>query len=40
MEYNEKELIQKAIQGDQMAYRAIYQIHEKAVRGRVSGYFK
>ena len=23
-----------------MAYRAIYQLHEKAIRGRVSGYFK
>ena len=40
MDYNEKDLILKAIRGDQMAYRAIYQIHEKAVRGRVSGYFK
>jgi RNA polymerase sigma-70 factor (ECF subfamily) len=40
MEQNEKEIIGRAIQGDQMAYRAIYQIHERAVRGRVSGYFK
>ncbi len=40
MEQNEKEIIERAIQGDQMAFRAIYQIHERAVRGRVSGYFK
>ena len=36
----EKELVQRAVTGDQMAYRAIYQLHEKAIRGRVSGYFK
>ena len=36
----EKELIRRAVAGDQMAYRAIYQLHEKAIRGRVSGYFK
>ena len=36
----EKELIQQAIRGSQTAYREIYQIYEKAVRGRVSGYFK
>lgn len=36
----EKELVQRAVAGDQMAYRAIYQLHEKAIRGRVSGYFK
>ena len=35
----EKELIARAVAGDQMAYRAIYQLHEKAIRGRVSGYF-
>ena len=40
MEQNEKEIIGRAVQGDQMAFRAIYQIHERAVRGRVSGYFK
>ena len=37
---NEKDLIQRAISGDQMAYRELYQIHERSVRGRVSGYFK
>ncbi len=36
---NEKEIIQRAIAGDQMAYRMLYQVHEPAVRGRVSGYF-
>ena len=36
---NEKEIIQRAIAGDQMAYRMLYQVHERAVRGRVSGYF-
>ena len=36
----EKELVERAVAGDQMAYRAIYQLHEKAIRGRVSGYFK
>ena len=36
----EKELVRRAVAGDQMAYRAIYQLHEKAIRGRVSGYFK
>ncbi len=40
LEMPEKELVKRAVAGDQMAYRAIYQIHEKAVRGRVSGYFK
>ena len=39
METQEKELVKKAMQGDQMAFRMLYQIHEKAVRGRVSGYF-
>ncbi|MBP5333555.1 MAG: RNA polymerase sigma factor, partial [Bacteroidales bacterium] len=37
---SEKELIQQAIRGDQTAYREIYQVYEKSVRGRVSGYFK
>ncbi len=37
---SEKALVERAMDGDQMAYRALYQIHEKAVRGRVSGYFK
>jgi RNA polymerase sigma-70 factor (ECF subfamily) len=36
----EKELVLRAVVGDQMAYRAIYQLHEKAIRSRVSGYFK
>ena len=36
----EKELVARAVAGDQMAYRAIYQLHEKAIRSRVSGYFK
>ena len=43
MEYDklsDKELVGRALGGDQTAYRAIYQIHEKSVRGRVSGYFK
>ena len=43
MEYDklsDKELVVRAVGGDQTAYRAIYQIHEKSVRGRVSGYFK
>ena len=40
LEMPEKELVQRAVAGDQMAYRAIYQLHEKAIRGRVSGYFK
>ena len=40
MDVKEKELVLKAMQGDQMAYRMLYQIHEKAVRGRVSGYFQ
>ena len=35
----EKELVRRAVAGDQMAYRAIYQLHEKAIRSRVSGYF-
>ena len=38
--YSEKELVQLALGGDQIAYRAIYQIHEKAVRSRVSAYFQ
>lgn len=33
-------MVEKAIAGDQTAYRMLYQIHEKAVRGRVSGYFQ
>ena len=36
----ENDIIQRAIAGDQTAYRMLYQIYEKAVRGRVSGYFK
>ncbi len=40
LEMPEKELVRRAVIGDQMAYRAIYQLHEKAIRSRVSGYFK
>ena len=40
MEYNEKDLVKLALAGDQIAYRQIYQIHEKAVRSRVSAYFQ
>ncbi|MBO5563214.1 MAG: RNA polymerase sigma factor [Bacteroidales bacterium] len=40
LDMSEKELVQRAVAGDQMAFRALYQIHEKAIRGRVSGYFK
>lgn len=36
----EKEIIARAIAGDQTAYRELYQVYEKAVRGRVSGYFR
>ena len=39
MENKEKEIIGRAISGDQTAYRMLYQVYEKAVRGRVSGYF-
>ena len=40
LDMSEKELVRRAVAGDQMAYRAIYQLHEKAIRSRVSGYFK
>ena len=40
MDLNEKEIIEQAMTGDQMAFRMLYQIHERAVRGRVSGYFQ
>ena len=40
MDSKETDIIQRAIAGDQLAYRMLYQVHEKAVRGRVSGYFK
>jgi len=43
MEYldkSEKELVERAVMGDQMAFRALYEIHERSVRGRVSGYFR
>jgi len=40
MENKEKEIIEHAIAGDQDAYRMLYQVYERAVRGRVSGYFK
>ena len=39
MDIKEKEIIGRAIAGDQTAYRMLYQVYEKAVRGRVSGYF-
>ena len=39
LDMSEKELVLRAVAGDQMAYRAIYQLHEKAIRSRVSGYF-
>lgn len=35
----ENDLITRAIAGDQMAFRMLYQVYEPAVRGRVSGYF-
>lgn len=37
---DEKRLIALATEGDQMAYRALYQIYEKPVRSRLGGYFK
>lgn len=37
---DERTIILKARSGDQMAFRMLYQIHERAVRGRVSGYFQ
>jgi len=40
MEQDEKKIIERAIAGDQVAYRMLYQVHERAVRGRVSGYFQ
>ena len=40
LDLTEKELVRRAVAGDQMAYRAIYQLHEKAIRSRVGGYFK
>ncbi len=40
METSEIDIIKHAIAGDQTAYRQLYQIYEKMVRGRVSGYFK
>ncbi|MCR4843771.1 MAG: RNA polymerase sigma factor [Bacteroidales bacterium] len=40
MDNKEKEIIEHAIAGDQDAYRMLYQVYERAVRGRVSGYFK
>jgi len=39
MESKEKDIIARAIQGDQTAYRMLYQVYERSVRGRVSGYF-
>ena len=44
MEYDYKkmtdaELVEKARTGDQLAYKAIYEKHVAAVRGRVSKYF-
>lgn len=40
MDSKETEIIERAVAGDQTAYRMLYQVYEKAVRGRVSGYFK
>lgn len=40
MDNKETEIIERAVAGDQTAYRMLYQVYEKAVRGRVSGYFK
>ena len=40
LDFTDKELVERALRGDQMAYRAIYQLHEKAIRSRVSGYFR
>ena len=40
MEKDEKKIIEQALSGNQTAFRMLYQIHEPAVRGRVSGYFK
>ncbi len=40
LQYSEKELVERAIRGDQMAFRALYEVHERSVRGRVSGYFR
>ena len=39
MDPQELDIIQRAVGGDQTAYRMLYQVYEKAVRGRVSGYF-
>ena len=35
---DETQLVARAVKGDEMAYRAIYELHEKAIRSRVSGY--
>lgn len=40
LDKSEKELVERAMKGDQMAFRALYEIHERSVRGRVSGYFR
>ena len=40
LDKSEKELVERAVQGDQTAFRALYEIHERSVRGRVSGYFR
>ena len=40
MDPKENDIIRRAIGGDQTAYRMLYQLYEKAVRGRVSGYFR
>ena len=37
---DETQLVARAVKGDEMAYRAIYELHEKAIRSRVSGYFQ
>ena len=45
MEYDyrkmtDKELVERAKASDQLAYRAIYEKHEKTVRARITGYFR
>ena len=45
MEYDyrnmsDRDLVEKAKAGDQLAYRAIYEKHEKTVRARITGYFR
>jgi len=39
-EMTDKELVERAKASDQLAYRAIYEKHEKTVRARITGYFR